>query len=70
MNNIQQLICERIRVEFELNECKTDSNEYDQNIWVMAAAAIKFRESQETADILPYAIPGVTAKIKLTRNTK
>ncbi|MGZ0051485.1 hypothetical protein [Brevibacillus gelatini] len=59
MKCVHELILERLRAEFEQNDLKPDSTEFDTNVWVLAAAAIPFEENIENSDFLPYNLKGV-----------
>lgn len=59
MKHVHELIIDRLKAEFEQNQLKPDSTEYDTNVWVLAAAAIPFEENIENSDFLPYNLKGV-----------
>lgn len=58
MKQIHQLILERLKTEFEHNNLKPDSTEFNTNVWIMAAAAIPFEENIENSAFLPYNLEG------------
>lgn len=58
MKEAHELITEKIRAEFEQNELKPDSTEFDTNVWVLAVAAIPFEEDIENSAFLPYKLKG------------
>jgi|GEM_PF-1922288 hypothetical protein len=55
MSETNEIIIKRINNIFQKN-CKYNS--VQQNVWVMAAAAIPFAETPKNAHLLPYALPG------------
>lgn len=58
MKEAYELITEKIKAEFEQNELKPDSTEFDTNVWVVAVAIIPFEECVENSAFLPYNIKG------------
>lgn len=55
MKSTNELLIKRLESEFAYSGL---NNSNQQNVWIMAAAAIPFAETQETAPLLPYALPG------------
>ncbi|MFA4133867.1 MULTISPECIES: hypothetical protein [unclassified Brevibacillus] len=64
MKQAHELIIEKIKAEFEQNDLKSDSTEFDTNVWVLAVAAIPFEESIENSAFLPYSIEGTIGYIE------
>lgn len=58
MKQVHELILDRLKAEFEQNQLKPDSTEFDTNVWVLAAAAIPFEENIENSGFLPYNLKG------------
>ncbi len=55
MKTANELLIERLEAEYSLNGL---NKSIQQNVWIMAAAAIPFAETPETAPLLRYALPG------------
>lgn len=55
MKSANELQIKKLIEEFNTNDL---INSAQQNVWVMAAAAIPFAETPKTALLLPYALPG------------
>ena len=66
MKEAHELITEKIRAEFEQNELKPDSTEFDTNVWVLAVAIIPFEECVENSPFLPYNIKGAIGYVQQT----
>lgn len=58
MKKVHELIIDRLKAEFEHNHLKTDSTEFDTNVWVLAAAVIPFEEKIENSAFLPFNLKG------------
>ncbi len=55
MKTTTELLIKRLNSEFAI---KGLDHSIQQNVWIMAAAAIPFAETPKTAPLLPYALPG------------
>lgn len=55
MKSTNELLIKRLDSEFAHNGLNISNQ---QNVWIMAAAAIPFAETPKTAPQLPYALPG------------
>lgn len=59
MREIQELILGKLKEEFEQRGTAADgSRSPEDDVWVMVAAAIPFRESCEAEDFLPFQLLG------------
>lgn len=58
MKQIHELIIDKIKAEFEHNELKLNSTEFDTNVWVLAVATVPFEEEIENSAFLPYNLRG------------
>lgn len=58
MKQVHELILDRLKAEFEQNQLKPGSTEFDTNVWVLAAAVIAFEENIENSGFLPYNLKG------------
>ncbi len=55
MKEIHWMIVAKLKEEYEVKGTDADGQRLpDDDVWVMAAAAIPFQESPETRDFLPY----------------
>lgn len=55
MKTTTKLITNRLNQEFTFSDLNVMPQ---QNVWVMAAAAVHFEEIPQTSALLPYALPG------------
>jgi len=54
LKTANELLIERLEAEYSLNGL---NKSIQQNVWIMAAAAIPFSETPKTAPLLPYSLP-------------
>ncbi len=62
MKTVNELILEKLKEGFERNGYNPEKQMLDDNVWVMAAAIIPFRETSETAEFLPYSLNDVALR--------
>ncbi|WP_138494359.1 hypothetical protein [Paenibacillus pinistramenti] len=62
MKTVNELILEKLKEEFERNGYNPEQQMLDDNVWVMAAAVIPFKETPETAEFLPYSLDDVVLR--------
>ncbi|MFD2368885.1 hypothetical protein ACFSO0_02545 [Brevibacillus sp. GCM10020057] len=58
MKQVNELILDRLKAEFEHNHLKPGSIESDTNVWILAASIIPFEENTENSAFLPYNLKG------------